>query len=65
MEKGEYIIDLLRLLEYMELFPYIDLQSDFQGKRHSLKRGQVEKEDLVEESSNHTSIHTCWSYLTR
>ena len=52
MEKGEYIIDLLRLLEYMELFPYIDLQSDFQDKRHSLKRGQVEKEDFKNSS--------CW-----
>ena len=34
MEKREYIIDLLRLLEYVELFPYNDLQSDFQDKRH-------------------------------
>lgn len=50
MEKGEFIIDLLRLLEYMELFPYIDLQSDFQDKRHSLKRGQVEKEDFKNSS---------------
>ena len=34
MEKCEYIIDLLRLLEYVELFPHNDLQGDFQDKRH-------------------------------